>query len=322
MTVRADKIHKLNTLFNESKKPLPKVEISKVTGIPESSLDRHFDHLRRKFSAPLKWSPTSRGYYYDKSEDAPFELPGIWLTKNELASIFVLRQLVKDMPEGALSKTMDSLWDRIEMVSWSAGQLPRNGWAEKVKILPIGGRSVDDVVFRVVVEGLIQGKQLEINYKGLGKEASTRTVSPLQIVRYRDNWYFDAWCHLGNGLRSFALSRVLHARQLSVVAEKRDTETLDQFFGTSYGIFNGTADKFARIRFKNIAAEEVPKETWHPNQRGQVISSNIFELTVPYHHDAELIMDVLRWGENAEVMEPLELREKVKRKLMDALKSY
>jgi len=322
MSVRADKVHLLNNLFNGAKKPLSKAYLTRKTGIPEASLDRHFFDLRTKFNAPLKWSVSPKGYYYEKDGDAPFELPGIWLTKDELASIFVLRQLVKDMPEGALSKTMDTLWGRIEKVSWSEGQLPRQGWAEKVKILPIGGRTVEDNIFRIVVEGLVQGRQLEVEYKGLGKPSSTRMISPLQIVRYRDNWYVDNWCHKAGGLRSFAMSRILQARITKEKVEKVDPKELAKIFGTSYGIFNGSADNEARIRFKGIAVEEVPKESWHPKQRGQFVSPNLFELVVPYHDDRELIMDILRWGELAEVVEPLELRAKIKNRLKAALKSY
>lgn len=42
-------------------------------------------------------------------------------------------------------------------------------------------------------------------------------------------------------------------------------------------------------------------------------------LTVPYSQEQELLMDVLRWGHQVEVLEPKSLRDLVKERLVRAL---
>jgi predicted DNA-binding transcriptional regulator YafY len=43
---------------------------------------------------------------------------------------------------------------------------------------------------------------------------------------------------------------------------------------------------------------------------------------IPYGHSRELIMDVLRWGDEAEVIEPKELREAVVTMVEKMKKNY
>jgi predicted DNA-binding transcriptional regulator YafY len=319
----SDSIHKLNDFLRYAKKPMSKKEISAATGLNIESLDRMFRTLRRRYNAPLVWVPEANGYAFRTGDEEPVELAGMWFTKDELVSIFALRQLVKDFPAGPLAKTLDGLWGKIfEKVNWQESDFRMSQWDEKVRILHIGGREVIAEVFKNTVEALFRGRCLRITYKGLGKPASARIVTPLRLVRYRDNWYLDALCHQAGEYRSFALSRTLDSELTSDPAESCDPEKVQEHFASSYGIFNGKADKLAKIIFNGVAAEEVSKETWHPEQVGRLIGDSEYELCVPYGNPKELIMDILRWGEDAVVLEPEELRNAIREKLQRSLKPY
>jgi predicted DNA-binding transcriptional regulator YafY len=47
-------------------------------------------------------------------------------------------------------------------------------------------------------------------------------------------------------------------------------------------------------------------------QEGHFLDDGSYQLRVPYSNDPELIMDVLKYGPDCQVVEPAELREKVK----------
>jgi predicted DNA-binding transcriptional regulator YafY len=322
MSKTLEAITRLNTVLNDATIPLSKEVLAKKARLNERTMERHLKFLKERLGAPLHCDKRCNTYCYRNGSGERFELPGIWFSKDELAALFSLRQLMGEIPEGALSSITEELWKRIEEVSLEEGQLPDNGWTKKVKVLPIGGRAVSNDVFRTTVDGLVHGRRLQITQKTLGKEPISREVSPLQIVRYRDNWYLDAWCHLREEFRSFGLSRIHDARTLDSKVVKKSPTALRDHFASSYGIFNGPADKVATIRFSGIAAEEVSKERWHSAQTGRNMGGGIYELDVPYHKDIELVMDILRWGELAVVIEPEGLREKVRKILESALKLY
>jgi predicted DNA-binding transcriptional regulator YafY len=66
----------------------------------------------------------------------------------------------------------------------------------------------------------------------------------------------------------------------------------------------------------------VAKERWHRDQEGRYLDDGSYELKLPYSNALELVMDVLRFGPDIEVLEPVELREAVATRLREALELY
>ncbi|MGH8245997.1 MAG: helix-turn-helix transcriptional regulator, partial [Gammaproteobacteria bacterium] len=95
-----------------------------------------------------------------------------------------------------------------------------------------------------------------------------------------------------------------------------------QHFTAAYGIFAGPADKTAILRFNSHAAKWVADEHWHSKQDGKALKSGEYELRVPYGDPTELIRDILKYGDEIEVVAPVELRRSVARKLRAAAKRY
>ena len=63
-------------------------------------------------------------------------------------------------------------------------------------------------------------------------------------------------------------------------------------------------------------------EQWHPQQQGSLLPNGSYELSIPYSNDPELIMDILKYGPECQVLAPVALREKVKRLLKEAVTRY
>ena len=91
---------------------------------------------------------------------------------------------------------------------------------------------------------------------------------------------------------------------------------------SSYGIFSGKADKRARLRFTPRQARWVAAEQWHPDQVSRFDKDGSYLLEFPYHNDGELVMDILRYGADVEVLGPSTLRRKVKQQLEAAAARY
>src|SRR5690606_10448418 len=136
-----------------------------------------------------------------------------------------------------------------------------------------------------------------------------RTVSPQRITHYRDNLYLDAWDHERDGLRSFSVDRITRARGLQDAAIDVDEGELDRHLGGSYGIFSGAPKAVAPILFSARAARWVAGAHWHSQQQGRHLPVGRYELKVPYSAARELLMGVLHYGSDAEILEPPSLRE-------------
>ena len=136
----------------------------------------------------------------------------------------------------------------------------------------------------------------------------------------------DAWCHLRRGLRSFSVDAIRKLDLLPARARSVAEAELKDYFETSYGIFSGRATRGckrrAKLRFTPSRARWVANETWHPQQKGAFEADGSYLLTFPYHHDTELVMDILRHGADAEVVAPAALRTAVRGALERALGAY
>lgn len=163
----------------------------------------------------------------------------------------------------------------------------------------------------------------DFDYHGRGADRhGQRRVHPQQLFHYRSNWFLSAWCVDREDLRTFSVDRIRHPHQLDERAEDLAPEKLDRYLRGSFGIFTGTAEAWAVLRFSAYAARWVADESWHPDQLGQWLPDGRWELQVPYADPTELIREVLRHGPEVEVVAPAELREEVRVRLQAALGQY
>jgi predicted DNA-binding transcriptional regulator YafY len=174
-----------------------------------------------------------------------------------------------------------------------------------------------------MVDALIHRKRLNIRHLGRRtSQVTERDVSPQRLVYYRDNWYLDAFCHLRDNLRSFALDAIEFAVSSDKPAVSVDELTLKAFFEDSYGIFNGKPDKVAKLKFTPFRSQWVSREIWHPQQTGQYLADGSYQLELPYRMDTELLREILKEGSEVEVLAPESLRQQVARCIVLAEKLY
>jgi len=194
---------------------------------------------------------------------------------------------------------------------------------KRIRILHMAARTERPEHFEAVASATIKRQRVEINYRArYNDEETLREVSPQRLVYYRGNWYLDGWCHLRDGLRSFSMDRISKAEMLTQKAKPIAEKTLNEVLASSYGIFSGKADKRAVLRFTPKQARWVASEQWHPKQVSQFDKDGSYLLEFPYSNDGELVMDILRYGPDVEVVSPAQLRKSVKQRLAAAMARY
>ena len=319
---RLQRIYKLHNLIVAHRLPVPHSLLQEKLECSRATINRIIQEMRLYFSAPLEYDRERNGYFYDTKDGEIFELPGIWFNATELYALLTTQQLLEQAQPGLLDNHLKPLKTRIEKILASAQ--PGNGEiAKRVRILRIAGRNTSSEHFQTVAGAVLQRKRLAIRYHSRSKDAETRReISPQRLTHYRDNWYLDAWCHQRNGLRSFAVDRLREAKALVKTARDIAEKELDAHFASSYGIFAGKPSHTAVLRFTPERARWVAEEQWHPQQQGRILDDGGYELHIPYADPRELVMDVLKHGEEVEVIEPLELRCAVLEHLHQAVEKY
>jgi predicted DNA-binding transcriptional regulator YafY len=318
---KLDELYRLHRLLDGRRTGIARADLIGAHGFASSSLARLIRDLRDKLRAPLEHNAERGGYFYDTANGG-FDLPGLWFSADELLALLSLKRLLDDAEPGLLDEHLRPLQTRIDQLLASR-HLGAGEAASRIRILAMATRRKNLRHFQIVAGAVLQRKRLIIDYYNRERdESGRREISPQRLVHYRDNWYLDAWCHQKKGLRSFAVECIREVEPLARRAKAVTESTMNRELGSSYGIFAGKARAVAILVFTAYRARWVADETWHPQQQTRWLDDGRYELRVPYSDHRELLMDILKYGTEVEVIAPESLRAAVEKAHETAASQY
>jgi predicted DNA-binding transcriptional regulator YafY len=301
---------------------LQELEVSRAT------LKRDLEYLRSRMGAPIVYDADLNGYRFaseSRGTTRRQELPGLWFSEAELYSLLTAQQLFASLDSaGLLSRHLQPLLDRIQqMLGRGEGAAAADRLVQRVKVLSALRRPVPTRFFEAVSTALMQRRQVHLRYLTRGRgEVSERDVSPQRLVHYRNTWYLDAWCHRVKALRRFALDAIEAARVLDSAAREVPLAQVQELMDAGYGIYAGRRRQWAKLVFNPQAAQWASREEWHPQQKGRWLPDGAYEMRVPYVDTTELVMDMLRQGDEVRVVAPPALVVAVQMRLTKAAALY
>lgn len=297
-------------------------ELQERLGVSRATLFRDFEYLRDRMQVPITCNRETGSYHIDRASPRQ-QLPGLWFSPGEIHALLSMQRLLAEFdPAGILAEHVAPLRERLlgmlESATDSAEEIAR-----RIHIVSAAARHYAPQHFQTIAAALLERRQLEIQYRARSNSlTSHRNISPQRLTHYRDNWYVDAWCHLRDELRSFAVDAIIEAKTNDTPACDIADAELAAALGAGYGIFAGRDIQWATLRFTPERARWVAAEHWHPEQEGVFLDDGSYQLRLPYSNDPELIMDILKYGPDCEVVGPEGLREKVVGLLKAAVGRY
>ena len=318
---RFDRIFELNRILRSARYPVPRQTLEEALECSRATVKRLIDEMRLYLNAPIVFDRKLNGYRYASMEGGMYELPGLWFNASELYALLSMQQLLEQVQPGLLDGHLEPLRRRIHDLlnrqPGGADELPK-----RVRILRTAARPPSPH-FALFAGAVATRQRMRIRYYSRARDqASEREISPQRLTHYRDNWYLEAWCHLREALRTFALDAIQAPELLAEPAIEVSQQAMDRHYAGAYGIFAGPSEQTAVLRFTPERARWVAQEHWHPQQQSRWLPDGYYELTLPYSHPAELVMDLLKFGPEVEVISPSSLRELVRRRLQQSLQIY
>lgn len=317
------RLHRITYLL-QARKCVPLVDFLNELEISKATFKRDLEYLRSRLNASIVFDRFQGGYRFENPQDAQkVELPGLWFTEKEATALALMHQLLSSLDKGGLigphieplSAIIDSILGQHQA---SAKELRK-----RIKVLPMAQRKTTVQSFGELGSALLNRQRLQITYYAKVKNETTqREISPQQLIYYRDNWYLDAYCHLREELRSFAVDGIRSVAILDHKAKEISEKELKEYFGQSYGLFSGKANKRAKLRFTPEQARWISTEVWHHDQVGYFDREGYYILEFDYNQDPELVMDILKYGSAVEVLAPASLRDRILREIAETLSCY
>ncbi|QWD11436.1 YafY family transcriptional regulator [Polynucleobacter paneuropaeus] len=318
-----ERLHRIKYMI-QARKCVPIQDFLNELEISKATFKRDLEYLRDRMNASIVFDRAEGGYRFDKPNlGEKIELPGLWFSEKEATALVLMQHLLDNLDQGGLiSPHIDPL---VEIIDGILGQseVSAKELRKRIKVFGISARKNSLENFEEVGNSLLRRRRLYIEYYAKSKNENTsREISPQRLIFYRDNWYLDAYCHMREGLRSFALDSIKKVGPINKKAIEVSEKELQENFAESYGIFSGKATQKARLRFTPERARWVSGETWHGQQVSSYDKDGYYILEFDYNQDPELVMEILKHGSAVEVLGPANLRKRVKDELNKASDIY
>jgi predicted DNA-binding transcriptional regulator YafY len=173
------------------------------------------------------------------------------------------------------------------------------------------------------VQEAAQNQQLlRVLYFTMSRRKRTRRrIAPYQVWYYDETFYLIGFCYQRKEIRLFAIDRIEQIEILDETFDRPEGFDAEQFMQASFGAFQGESAT-VKIRFTKKAAGYVSEKIWHPTQTlaPQPDGGLLFEAQVAGID--EIKRWVLKWGADAEVLAPDELRRAVSQEVQAMLDNY
>jgi predicted DNA-binding transcriptional regulator YafY len=316
---RTERLYRIDRLLQERLVVTVKVFLDELE-VSLATFKRDLEYLRDRLNAPIIWDRDAGGYRFEKQgAGAKYELPGLWFNASEIHALLTMQQLLTSLGPGLLTPHIEPLLTRLRVLL-DRENVPVDALERRIRIQRANARAYEPEHFLPVVTGVLQRKRLVIDhYNKSRNETLRREVSPQRLNHYQENWYLDAWCHLRNEIRRFALDSLRAVSITKDPAKEIPEKDLQKAMDTGYGIFSGKQLEWAELVFTNERARWVSQEVWHPDQKGWFSENGNYHLRLPFSDPRELSMNILRHIPEVKVISPITLKKLVSERLMKAV---
>ena len=318
-----ERLHRITNMI-QVRKCVPIEDFLDELEISKATFKRDLEYLRSRLNASIIYDRYLGGYKFEFPDQIDkIEMPGLWFSEKEATALVLMQHLLSSLDKGGLiGPHIEPLTTVIDGILGNSEATSKE-LRKRIKVLGMGSRKSSMDNFSEIGAALLKRERIVIEYYAKGKDEITeREISPQRLIYYRENWYLDAYCHLREGLRSFAVDGIQGAVLTNQKAHEISDKECQEHFAESYGIFSGKATQRARLRFTPEHARWVSGENWHGQQAGSFDKEGYYNLEFDYNQDPELVMDILKHGSGVEVIGPAALKNRVKAELDKALKNY
>lgn len=178
-------------------------------------------------------------------------------------------------------------------------------------------------------EGTIQGittaitlsRRLEMEYLNVRGELSNRKVDPYNLYIHKGTVYLIGFCHKRGEVRIFAVDRIKRIKMTEEEFSIPGEFNVDEYMGDSFGVMHGEKVK-VKVRFDPETAIYVKEKRWHRSQKTRELEDGSVEAVFEVAGTGEIGSWILSFGSHAEVLDPPDLREKIREELGRSLEIY
>jgi proteasome accessory factor B len=276
--------------------------------VSRKSIIRDISFMRDRLNLPIEYDSARYGYYYS-SEVSDF--PSIQISEGELFALLIAEkalQQYKGTPfEKPLLHTLQKLADSLpDTVSMNLAH-----WDESISFRTTAEPIVNLEIIDQLARATAARSRIHMKYRKPGSgRAESRKVDPYHLANVDGEWFLFGYCHLRKGIRTFSPLRIHTLDVLDESFPRPDFDVRSQL-ASSFGVITGDREYHVICRFSDRIADFIREKRWHPTQKLKNLDDGSVELSLKVSNLIEIRSWILSWGGEAEVLQPVELRESI-----------
>ena len=178
---------------------------------------------------------------------------------------------------------------------------------------------------QTVIEAMQWNKELRIDYQPFHGSRAMLHIQPYAMKVYHQRWYIVGFLKEQKGIRNIALDRILNMELTTVTFRYPDGFNAEEYYSNTVGIFVNDQLKPQKVlvRAFGVHVEYMRTLPLHHTQKEiecKPLQYSDFQYRLCL--TPELTSQLLAMGEKIEVLEPVELREEIKNRLLNTLNRY
>ena len=310
--------YSINALLEECNKSLAEIN-PELEGIKKRQLydDINFMESSQGWSIPLERIKQGRNVYF-QYEDSDFSInnqPINELEAEQLKSAMSVLQRFKGLPQFKWINEILPKIDQAFQFSEDTGGIISFDNNEFLK-----GLEFIDPLFNAI----LYKKTVKINYQSFRNPESVIIIlSPYHLKEYNNRWFVYGKNAEYENLVNLALDRIINIEECNAEYESihlNFEEYLEDVVGVS--ILPGQKAEKIVLRIDKALWPYIETKPIHGSQKVIARRETSMEIQLELIPNYELESLILSFGEKMEVMQPLDLKEKIKGRIQALLEKY
>lgn len=152
-------------------------------------------------------------------------------------------------------------------------------------------------------------------------EITQRTVKPIAIKESQHRWYLIAQDNKDSQIKKFGFDRITDLK-ISDVKFKPIVFDVEKNYQYAFGVETNSEAQKIILEFSWRQGNYIKSFPLHSSQKIISDSKDFLTIELFMHPSYDFGMELLKYGEDVKVIEPLKLREEMKRRIIQMMRMY
>ena len=288
--------------------------------VSRKTIQRDVDYMRDLLGAPIEYHSRKKGFFY--RENWTF-LPSAFLENNEAEALRATKKVLSQYLGTPYYDEVSRALDKV--LQFLPGSLGESDFFSVYSFDQPATEPEFSSHFIALEDAVRQKLKVQVVYDAPSSGALTeRTLHPyrLHYSHRAQTWYLVAFCELRKGMRTFVVGRIKKLRLLKEHFNIPPDFSVDDYLSKTFDQVIGETEQDVLIRFSAYQAPWIRERQWHPTQQIEQFDDGVLTIRFRVSGLDAVKRWVMRYGREAEVLEPPELREMVRNEVREMGKAY